>query len=302
MAKRFQDAGKSCSDNRQWILSQRELSASVHKTAREALQETVKLLTGALRPENGRWSIGGVLGINRSDKGRLILPFRPLIFGGDDLTFICDGRLGLQLTAFYLKHFSQHMLTDGKPVSARAGVAVVKTHFPVAHAYSLAEDLCRTAKKFIQEDGGGKFSALDWHFATSGQARELAEVRERDYKIKIRDYESKKVEELDLLMRPLRIDDGDWRSWPTFLRIVRCFREGKPWAGRRNKVKKLREALRKGPEATRMFVQAYVPEGLPVVVETLKDMPRQGFQMGRCAYFDAIEAMDFVVPLEGSEL
>ncbi|MCL6448966.1 MAG: hypothetical protein K6U04_12590 [Armatimonadetes bacterium] len=301
MARRFHEAGKSCPDNRQWILKQRELSASVHKAAREALLETVKLLTGALQQENGHWSIGGVLGINRGDDGRLILPFRPLVFGGDDLTFVCDGRLGLQLTACYLKHFSQHTLADGKPASARAGVAVVKTHFPVAYAYSLAEELCRSAKKYIHEaDPDAQFSALDWHFATSGQVRGLAEIREQDYKVKIRSYDNK-VEEFDLSMRPVRIDAGDWRSWPTFMRIVSCFQKGE-WAGRRNKVKKLREALRKGPEATKMFIETYVPEGLPVVDETLKDMPRQGFQMGRCAYFDAIEAMDFVIPLGGSEL
>jgi hypothetical protein len=31
------------------------------------------------------------------ENDKYLLPFRPIVFGGDDVTFICDGRLGLSL-------------------------------------------------------------------------------------------------------------------------------------------------------------------------------------------------------------
>lgn len=300
MGKRFQEVGRHCTSNRQWVVEQRKLSASVQKAAREALLATVKQLVGAITVENGHQSIGGVIRVNHGDDGRLILPFRPIIFGGDDLTFVCDGRIGLQLTAYYLKIFSQQILSDGKPAFARAGVAVVKTHYPVARAYSLAEDLCRSAKKYIQEaDNTGQLSALDWHFATSGHVRRLEEVREQDYEIMEQGHRDFK---LKLTMRPVRLGDGDWRSWSTFKRLVNHFKEDREWAGRRNKVKKLWETLRKGREATRLFVDTYVPQGLPAVDGAVPEVTREGFYLGRCPYFDAIEAMDFVIPLEGTDL
>ena len=36
---------------------------------------------------------------------RPIFPLRPIVFGGDDLTFVCHGRIGLALAARYLQYF-----------------------------------------------------------------------------------------------------------------------------------------------------------------------------------------------------
>ena len=75
-----------------------------------------------------------------------VFPLRPIVYGGDDLTFICDGRLGLDLTAFYLKEFAKEKIkicgTD-QSVDACAGVAIVPTKFPFAEAYNFADQLCR---------------------------------------------------------------------------------------------------------------------------------------------------------------
>ena len=67
------------------------------------------------------------------------------MYGGDDLTFVCDGRLGLDLAAFYLKEFSRGTIKvcgEDKSVDACAGVAIVPTKFPFASAYHFAEELC----------------------------------------------------------------------------------------------------------------------------------------------------------------
>ncbi len=284
LLKRFPNA----TQNRDYIREMRAFSLSIQRAGMTALRKTVERLVAAVRiDEGGERSIGPIK--LREDK----LPFRPIVFGGDDVTFVCDGRLGLTVAAYYLEQFSSHVLGDGKPAYSRAGIAVVKTHYPFARAYALAEALCGSAKAYVLERQGPPYeeegvTVMDWHFAVGGVLRDLAEIRNRDYT----------VEAGELFMRPIRLTspEQDWRSWNTFARIVREFRCGK-WAARRNKLRALRDALRFGPDAVEHFQRVHGPS-LPLIPER-PDMASQGWQGGKCGYFDAIEAMDFFVPLEG---
>lgn len=245
--------------------------------------------------KNGKNFIGRKNEIELQDN---ILPFRPIVFGGDDATFICDGRLGLDLAAHYLQIFSNHSLPDdGKPAYCRGGIAVVKTHYPFSRAYALAEDLCKSAKEYITKRqqmpyNEGGLTAMDWHFAVSGLARDLKDVRKREYV---------SVEGDPLLMRPVRLSDPkkDWQSWDMFLKVVSEFQsEDGPWSDRRNKIKLLQNALRAGSAGAEQFLKVYNPSGLPEIPKR-PDMTMKGWQGGRCGYFDAIEAMDFLVLMEG---
>ncbi len=89
------------------------------------------------------------------------LPIRPIVYGGDDITFITLGNLGLALAIEYLKAFSSNggVKVCGKeePVSASAGVAIVPAKFPFARAYSLSEDLCKNAKQRRRIEEGGSW-------------------------------------------------------------------------------------------------------------------------------------------------
>ncbi|MEO0248314.1 MAG: hypothetical protein ABIN58_02000, partial [candidate division WOR-3 bacterium] len=123
-------------DNRLYIQAIRAFSQSVGRVAQEALSTTYQQLIRAIDREG---KIGGVVPIRD-----LNLPLRPIVLGGDDVTFVCEGRLGLTLTEFYLRQVTAQPLADGKPLSIRAGIAVVKSHFPFARAYALAEDLTRS--------------------------------------------------------------------------------------------------------------------------------------------------------------
>lgn len=279
-------------DNRAYIREVRAFSLSVQSTARAALRRTVNRLVASIRVVGGKKMIGDVIQV-RDNR----LPFRPIVFGGDDVTFVCDGRLGLSLAACYLKQFSSQQLTDKAPAYCRAGIAVVRTHYPFARAYTLADHLCKSAKDYIKgrqqppysEDG---LTAMDWHFAVGGLIRDLPDVRRLEYS----------VPEGTLLMRPIRLTDPgkDWRSWSTLSHITREFQTGEQWAGRRNKVNGLRDALRSGPESVRHFLAVYNVGKLPSIPEQ-PEMESQGWHGGRCGHFDAIEAMDFFVPLEGEE-
>jgi len=218
------------------------------------------------------------------DKGRMRLPIRPIVFGGDDTTFVCDGRIGLSLAAEYLRTFENEAKVHGLNLSACAGIAIVKSHYPFARAYQLSEELCDEAKKFRRENSytGG---ALDWHFTSSGLYGILEEMREREYHVNVG----------SLTLRPVSLgDEGDVRSWNEMERLTEAFQED--WADKRNKAKSLRDALREGPEAVARFLNIY-EQKLP----ELTGFDQTGWHHDLCGYFDALELMDIHIPLRKKE-
>ena len=271
-------------DNRKYVDAIRKFSKDVEENTRKALKDSINQLL--ISEKNGK--ISEIVEIHDNK-----FPFRPIIFGGDDVTFVCDGRLGLTQTEFYLRRLASPdlKLSDGNPIFARAGIVIVKSHYPFSRAVSLADDLAKSAKKYIieqQNDVGENLLAMDWHFASSGPIGNMDEIREREYTVNAG----------KLIMRPLRLDQSiksDWRSWNTFIDIMEEFLNN--WGDKQNKLMSLRDALRAGPEAVEQFVRAYVPKKLPEI-KTDPDSATRGWIGDRCTCFDAIEAMDFFVPIE----
>ena len=123
-----------------------------------------------------------------------VIPIRPVVLGGDDMTVIIRGDLAIDYAKAYLKAFEKNtglklgkileenkVFPDGRTfLTACAGVAFVKSSFPFYYAYNLAEELCTEAKV----RSGRKHSCLMFHkvqdsFITSYKdiiARELALV------------------------------------------------------------------------------------------------------------------------------
>lgn len=320
MGDRIKAIGKDYPVNDEYVRKLRGFSDSVKTASSQALQATMKMLLDNIvvdaknntRKIADRVPIPFVKG-KKDSAPSWRLPFRPIVFGGDDVTFVCEGRLGLTIATKYLHEFSQQKLADGENAYARAGVAVVKSHFPFSRAYELADDLCGSAKMYIKEWEKKKshgVTALDWHFAVTGLVRPLKEIREREYQ----------VDAGNLCMRPLCLSDpdDDWRSWQTFKNIMEKFRlpeaEKGHWAGRRNKLKALRVALRNGEAEVRQFLKACghklpdIPQESSMksdgwqVKSAGQQVKSEGEQDRRCGYFDAIEALDFYLPLQGGLL
>lgn len=291
MGKRFEELSEKQSNNKDFIIAMRQLSWGVSKAAKDALRAVGELVVNSIDDE---MKIKGYFQI----KGRY-LPFRPIVYGGDDITFVCDGRLGLALAVKFLKEFEKltENLADGKgKATACAGVAIVKTHYPFAQAYKLSEQLCSSAKNLVREqtnnysDKQSLFSALDWHIAASGLLGSIREIRTREYQ----------VPEGKLNTRPMRThtDSNHWLSWDDFAQVVRKFNEEEPWKDKRNKVIALREVLRQGQVATEQFLKAYgIDFSLPEFPKANSSLKKTGWIDGVCHYFDAIEAMEFYIPL-----
>jgi len=141
----------------------------------------------------------------KQKKGQTLIPLIPLILGGDDLTVICDGRYAIPFTHKFLIEFekettisqigvgniiaevAEKALGVGR-LSACAGIAVIKPHFPFSVAYELAEGLMRSAKevkKVVQhpeqttEKTPYPCSALDFHILYDSSDVELEQIRKK---------------------------------------------------------------------------------------------------------------------------
>ena len=299
MGKRFQKHGEG-KPNRQYVDDMRELSQSVDKAGMKALKAIVRVIEDSIKDGQVIGKLGQ-FSLKPGDKGKFYLPFRPLVYGGDDVTFVCEGRLGLELAALYLQELEKQPVADGELLKACAGICVVKTHYPFARAYKISEDLCKKAKSFVKETEEFEpkgFSALDWHFAASGLLGTISEIRDREYCVQIPEYKKP----ASLAMRPVRLNDNgsDWRTWSGFTQVVKEFSTGKDWKGRKNKVLVLREVLRGGINTTQQFIQTYRLQQLPRFPESSgqsEQLARDGWLNRACGYFDAIEAMEFYLAL-----
>ncbi|MGF1673925.1 MAG: hypothetical protein ACFCUV_09605, partial [Rivularia sp. (in: cyanobacteria)] len=301
MGNRFKEHGEG-KENREYINAIRDFSDSVDAAGLNALKAVTENLVNSIWEGKILGQFGEIELNNINRKNNIFyLPFRPLVYAGDDITFICDGRLGLELAALFLEKFAEQKVADNEPLTACAGVCIVKTHYPFARAYTVSEDLCRTAKNFVKEEREKQeinyFSAIDWHLAASGLLGSISEIRQREYEV------VKDEEKWDLAMRPLWLHQEDeWRTWSGFTQVVSEFKQGQNWKGRKNKIMALREVLRKGSiEAVEEFLRTYSLPNLPLLPESSgqnEQLKQQGWKDKKCGYFDAIEAMDFYLGIE----
>ncbi len=145
-----------------------------------------------------RWLLRNALEIDRrtDERGKLldsrsqaVLPARPIVLGGDDITVIIRADLALTFTRTLLEAIetlSKALVTDGileKPLSACAGLAVVNAGHPFLIASALAEDLCRFAKRAAKKDRQAPYpSYLAFHNAQSTLRETYDDAADRELK------------------------------------------------------------------------------------------------------------------------
>lgn len=160
MGQRF----SKCKD----LASLRFLSTAVSEIATNSMKELIAYIVKLFETEKLCEKNGFTL--KESDTSRKkILPIRPIIVGGDDITFVCEGRLGVHLAEKFMKIFTQKDVAGGR-IAACAGVAVVHTKYPFYKAYTLAEELTRDAKNASRDNNNSWLSFL---ISSSGFTGEL---------------------------------------------------------------------------------------------------------------------------------
>ena len=294
IGKRLGEIADACKalcgdDNRHYINQLRQFSDEANQAGLAALREVI-LAIARWYNQAGEEQPGRVANAN----GKSYLPIRPIVFGGDDVTFVCDGRIALQCAQLFLTAFGRQTIL-GKKGIAGAGVAIVKVHYPFALAYHLAEALTKSAKAAYKRHE----PALDWHLAQSGLWGGLDEIRRQEYG---------NARRHSLLMRPLTLasSTSHWQSWQNFTALLTTFQQdrelpttqsstsaaGETWS--RSKLMELRSALREALEAenttaVQLFSQRY--RALPPVAGTQPQSQMTGWQDHQCVYYDAIEML-----------
>lgn len=102
---------------------------------------------------------------------RTILPIRPILIGGDDITFLAVGKLGIFAARQFIAHLEDKRISDQPPLTACAGVCIVKTRYPFFRAYRMAEVLTQRAKMRSRSHRG--VSYLDFVVEPSGFSGDL---------------------------------------------------------------------------------------------------------------------------------
>lgn len=166
-----------------------------------------------------------------------ILPIRPIVLGGDDITFVCDAKLGVYLAKLYMEEFRD---LQGNNLSSCAGVSIVKMKYPFYSAYQMAEELCSNAKKTRKEnkDNG---SWIDFNIAYGNMNMSLHELREKHFKI----------DNKALTMRPYKLKRQSNEINIDLEDIIKGIKEFRNWPN--SKLKKLREVLYEGDESREHF-------------------------------------------------
>lgn len=304
--KKIGEEYKDPENNREYIRAIRAFSKEVKEASKKAMEQMIEKLINRINEQDGKKIITHIskskdgqvfrkiaeIELTKTKEGNFYLPMRPIVYGGDEVTFVCDGRLGLSLAIEYMKSFEKETEKRGHcrgKITVCSGIAIVKSHHPFSEAYKLSDKLCSSAKKYWRKNGL-KTSCLDWQFILSGFAGSIEEIRRREYK----------VNEGLLTLRPVALGENpkeSYRTWSVVKKGIEEF-QSPEWLSRRNKIKALREALRYGGEAVEQFLTRYEINRLPDVEHSKRDWPKKGWQGKYCGYFDAIELMDWFVPLE----
>lgn len=263
-------------DNNLFLHYIRQFSASVSQLSKNAFEKTLQNYQRLL------------LSLNAITQHENVFPIRPIVYGGDDLTFVCDGRVGLYVTELYLKEFANKEIKfkdKDKPVDACAGVAIVHTKFPIAQAYQFADELCRLAKSHRRdpEKGNSQGSWLDFQIIQAGSTGSVSTLRSAQYR---------SLKGQTLHQRPYQVPE----TWHNFIEILRGF-QSKQWP--RSRAKNLMQALTKGPSETERFVQAAKSRDISLPPSADAQSGWSGGDEEDCTtpYFDPLEALDFY--LEG---
>lgn len=271
----------------------RTISTIINEAFEEGFRALIQNLAGALADDSSfrdRFNL---------DAGTL--PVRPLILSGDDLTFVCDGRIGIALAVEFLRALQNREISDrSQRFSACAGVAVVKPHFPFHRAYHLAEALCQSAKHRAKALGNetDPSSWLDFHIVHSGLPIDLDTTRKSMYSISgmnvVPDicgnqYTSKRYH---LIARPYQVSGKSIQrrfSWEDQLSRVYHLQK---WP--RSRAKGLRESLFTSKQAATEYLAECESRGLFLSDSRL-------FDGDLTHWLDAIELADFHIDMPSME-
>ena len=240
--------------------------------------------------------------------GKNDLPIRPLIIGGDDVTFFCPAKTAILFTKTLMENLfadtpedAPEHLTEkiSRHMDACAGIAILPTKYPFFRGYELAEQLCDAAKKSMRElaqsqkDSANDLrgsSWLDFAILHGEQAPTLEQIRSTEYR-------GARGRNLHFGAYLVCGEGDNAHRLDKLLSCTTQFLEGKkknPPLMANNKIKELRGVLQRGQDDARKFLRQLRHQGqnLPTV-SGWENFKANLWHEGTTPYVDAIELMDF---------
>lgn len=203
-----------------------------------------------------------------NEENKLFLPLRPIFIGGDDVTFVCEARLGIPLALEYVRQVNE--LSKGE-YSCCAGIAIAKETYPFYQSQRMAQALCRSAKN-KRKDERSDAPYLDYQLLDSSTTDPLEMIRSQYHLPEGRVLYAKpySVEQMEAQIANAK----ELSKWP------------------RSKVKEMRDVLFGTNEEVEAFGEQIEARG------DLK-LPKKGFESSKLTdpeniYADVIELMDLI--------
>ncbi|MBT9146895.1 MAG: hypothetical protein DDT32_00642 [Syntrophomonadaceae bacterium] len=276
MAERFQQLQK--------LSALRDLSFSVKEATENAFKNLLRYIIDEQMPH---LTSPESLFLIKDEDGKKNLPIRPIVLGGDDITFVTDGRLGIHFAEKFIEFFEEQKVSDTQPLTACAGIAIVKTKYPFSRAYEMAEQLCSEAKKTSREKAeslGGKMASwLDCQIFYGGISGTLSKIRKDHYEI-----EAGKLNFSPYLLsgdQRLKQDEKHIENLKNGIRHLR-----NEWP--RSKWKELRQAITQGKAAESFYLDMKA-RGLHLPPIKGQNYHLRGWENSATPYFDMVELLEF---------
>ena len=272
------------------LVDRRKLSREIRRKTEGAFGDLILKIIAA---KNGGL-FDEILDLNKN-----LLPIRPLILGGDDVTFICPANMAILFTKTLMESLNATTPDDSpeqlKKDAARkmdccAGVAILPTAYPFFRGYQLAEQLCDAAKAAMRSEKNSEGSSwLDFAILHGEQAPTLEQIREREYT----------GARGNLHFGPYKVGN-DKNSRYNIENLLSCTAQFFKCMAH-GKVKELRGILQRGKDDTAKFLRQleYQKQNLPVIADwetCITDLLWSKENSPRTPYVDAIELMDFYSP------
>ncbi len=260
-----------------------ELSKKVEKKVHRAFASLLGEIVGEYKDYASSLQLA-------EEAGLTCVPIRPIILGGDDITFLCAAKAALSYTVRFMKAMMDKKNEDDISIDCCAGIAIQRTSYPFFRLYELAEQACGEAKKEAHKCIGSSW--LDFVLLHGEQAPTLAEIRTAEYSgAWIR----------NLHFGPYEVA-GDSTSERNISHLMECVyklnQDVRKRKLARNKLKEMRYQLQMGEHDIYAFLEQlrHTGKNMPPVSgwqayqESLWAM--RGEQ--RCTpYLDAVEMMDY---------
>ncbi|MEM5871928.1 MAG: hypothetical protein QW051_03580 [Candidatus Aenigmatarchaeota archaeon] len=252
----------------------RSFSSLIDEVTKKAFEDTVKSIIDFLKKDNDSSSF-------KKDErnGKTILPLRPIIIAGDEITVISKGNIGIFFVEKYMKFFEKYSLESmgsREKLTCSAGVSIVKQKFPFYKAYSIAEFALNKAKRESRKEENSDTSWFYFYIVNFGNA--YKENLDKLYN----------TPNGNLRYGPYCLNENKRCSFSNLKKLIKLLKELP-----KNKVLKIREILFENYEIRKAFINELIVKG--ITIPDIEDSGREiqdFWNNKRTLFFDAIELLD----------